>query len=106
MYEKFTKDDEMWESAKRRSFALNLEISHKMEFYEKGFKIGLVEAGCAKGDLDRLIFCCDKAINKLFHVNCLTWLETLNKQQLEQVYDLVFEVNDFNLIKEKINIIK
>lgn len=97
MYEKFKKDDEMWELGRLRESALNLEESHKMEYRDIGHAEGMKE-GLLKG----LINSCNLIIKNLYQVESISWLETLSKNQLEHIQILAFKIKDFNQLKKEI----
>ena len=97
MYDRFKRNEEMWELGKQRELALIRERSFKHEYHDLGFKQGL-----AKGILKEKRAKCNKIIEKVYHEEALSWIEGLNANQLDKLFELAFETDDFMMLKKKV----
>ena len=58
-----------------------------------------VEQGIEKG----IEQTCIKMIKKQYHQDCQEWIESLTGKQLEEIIELIFEEDDFEVFKQIID---
>ena len=68
---------------------------------EEGIKQG-IEQGVEIGKKETLRQTCIKMIKKQYHQDCQEWIESLTGKQLEVIIELIFEEDDFEVFKQRI----
>ena len=68
---------------------------------EQGIEIGR-EEGVEIGKKETLRQTCIKMIKKQYHQDCQEWIESLTGKQLEEIIELIFEEDDFEVFKQRI----
>ena len=108
MYDKFRSNEPIWSLAnqlalaKLRTESLEMEREEKTaKRIEEGIKQG-IEQGVEIGKKETLRQTCIKMIKKQYHQDCQEWIESLTGKQLEEIIELIFEEDDFEVFKQKI----
>ena len=109
MYDKFRSNEPIWSLAnqlalaKLRTESLEMEREEKTaKRIEEGIKQG-IEQGVEIGKKETLRQTCIKMIKKQYHQDCQEWIESLTGKQLEKIIELIFEEDDFEVFKQKID---
>ena len=112
MYDKFRSNEPIWSLAnqlalaKLRTESLEMEREEKTaKRIEEGIKQG-IEQGVEIGKKETLRQTCIKMIKKQYHQDCQEWIESLTGKQLEKIIELIFEEDDFEVFKQKIEAVK
>ena len=61
-----------------------------------------ITKGIKKGIGLGIIQTCIKMIKKQYHQDCQEWIESLTGKQLEEIIELIFEEDDFEVFKQRI----
>lgn len=108
MYDKFRSNEPIWSLAnqlalaKLRTESLEMEREEKTaKRIEEGIKQG-IEQGVEIGKKETLRQTCIKMIKKQYHQDCQEWIESLTGKQLEEIIELIFEEDDFEVFKQRI----
>ena len=108
MYDKFRSNEPIWSLAnqlalaKLRTESLEMEREEKTaKRIEEGIKQG-IEQGVEIGKKETLRQTCIKMIKKQYHQDCQEWIESLTGKQLEKIIELIFEEDDFEVFKQRI----
>ena len=108
MYDKFRSNEPIWSLAnqlalaKLRTESLEMEREEKTaKRIEEGIKQG-IEQGVEIGKKETLRQTCIKMIKKQYHQDCQEWIESLTGKQLEVIIELIFEEDDFEVFKQRI----
>lgn len=108
MYDKFRSNEPIWSLAnqlalaKLRTESLEMEREEKTaKRIEEGIKQG-IEQGVEIGKKETLRQTCIKMIKKQYHQDCQEWVEGLSEKQLELIYEYIFEEDDFEVFKQRI----
>ncbi|MEI3326777.1 MAG: PD-(D/E)XK nuclease family transposase [Thomasclavelia sp.] len=128
MYDKFRSNEPIWSLAnqlalaKLRTESLEMEREEKTakrieegikkgieqgieigreEGVEQGIEIGR-EKGVEIGKKEALKQTCIKMIKKQYHQDCHKWVESLSEKQIELIYEYIFEEDDFEVFKQRI----
>ena len=110
MYDKFRSNEPIWSLAKLRTESLEMEREEKTaKRIEEGIKKGIEqgveigrEEGVEIGKKETLRQTCIKMIKKQYHQDCQEWIESLTGKQLEEIIELIFEEDDFEVFKQRI----
>ncbi len=128
MYDKFRSNEPIWSLAnqlalaKLRTESLEMEREEKTakrieegikQGIEQGIKIGREEGveqgieigrekGVEIGKKEALKQTCIKMIKKQYHQDCQEWVESLSEKQIEEIIELIFEEDDFEVFKQRI----
>ena len=128
MYDKFRSNEPIWSLAnqlalaKLRTESLEMEREEKTakrieegikQGIEQGIKIGREEGveqgieigreeGVEIGKKETLKQTCIKLLEKQYHQDCQEWIESLTGKQLEEIIELIFEEDDFEVFKQRI----
>ena len=116
MYDKFRSNEPIWSLAnqlalaKLRTESLEMEREEKTakrieEGIKKGIEQGIEigrEEGVEIGKKETLRQTCIKMIKKQYHQDCQEWVEGLSEKQLEKIIELIFEEDDFEVFKQRI----
>ena len=105
MYDKFRSNEPIWSLAnqlalaKLRTESLEMEREEKTaKRIEEGIKQG-IEQGVEIGKKETLRQTCIKMIKKQYHQDCQEWIESLTGKQLEEIIELIFEEDNFEIFK-------
>ena len=108
MYDKFRSNEPIWSLAnqlalaKLRTESLEMEREEKTaKRIEEGIKQG-IEQGVEIGKKETLRQTCIKMIKKQYHQDCQEWIESLTGKQLEKIIELIFEEDNFEIFKQRI----
>ena len=108
MYDKFRSNEPIWSLAnqlalaKLRTESLEMEREEKTaKRIEEGIKQG-IEQGVEIGKKETLRQTCIKMIKKQYHQDCQEWVEGLSEKQIELIYKYIFEEEDFEVFKQRI----
>ena len=96
MYDKFRSNEPIWSLANQLALAKLRTESLEMEREEKTAK--RIEEGIKQG----IEQTCIKMIKKQYHQDCQEWIESLTGKQLEEIIELIFEEDDFEVFKQRI----
>ena len=116
MYDKFRSNEPIWSLAnqlalaKLRTESLEMEREEKTaKRIEEGIKKGIEqgveigrEEGVEIGKKETLRQTCIKMIKKQYHQDCQEWIESLTGKQLEEIIELIFEEDNFEIFKQRI----
>ena len=116
MYDKFRSNEPIWSLAnqlalaKLRTESLEMEREEKTaKRIEEGIKKGIEqgveigrEEGVEIGKKETLRQTCIKMIKKQYHQDCHKWVESLSEKQIEEIIELIFEEDDFEVFKQRI----
>lgn len=129
IYNEFKKDKKLWDLGNERELALIREESLKMEYEDrvaKGIKEGIaqgieerIQQGIKQGMkqgleqgieigkneiLEKNKEICAKVLKKRYQIDCAQWIAGLNEKQLELIFEYIYDENDFEHLKHRIEI--
>lgn len=102
MYDKFRNNEPMWSLANQLALARIRTESFKDEYHSKGLEEG-IEKGIEIGKKDAFKQTCIKMIKKQYHQDCSKWVEGLSEKQIELIYEYIFEEDEFEVFKQRID---
>lgn len=94
MYDKFRNNEPMWSLANQLALARIRTESFKDEYHNKG-----LEEGIEIGKKEMII----ELIKGRYHQDCREWIKELNEKQLELIYEYIFEEDEFETFKQRID---
>ncbi|MEI3327567.1 MAG: PD-(D/E)XK nuclease family transposase [Thomasclavelia sp.] len=104
MYDKFRSNEPIWSLAnqlalaKLRTESLEMEREEKTaKRIEEGIKKG-IEQGIEREKRNR----CIKMLEKRYQKDYSKWIEGLSEKQIELIYEYIFEEDDFEVFKQRI----
>ena len=114
MYDKFRNNEPMWSIANQLALAKIRTESFKDEYHSKGLEEGIeigikqgekqgIEKGIAIGKKEMLIEMIKEQIEGRYHQECSEWVEGLSEKQLKLISKYIFEEDEFEALKERID---
>ncbi len=105
MYDKFRNNEPMWSIANQLALARIRTESFKDEYHSKGLEEGIeigIKQGIEKGK--KVIFEMTKElIEGRYHQECSEWVEGLSEKQLKLINKYIFEEDEFEVFKQRID---
>ena len=114
MYDKFRNNEPMWSIANQLALARIRTESFKDEYHSKGLEEGIeigikqgekqgIEKGIAIGKKEMLIEMIKEQIEGRYHQECSGWIEGLSEKQLKLISKYIFEEDEFEVFKQRID---
>ena len=100
MYDKFRNNEPMWSLANQLA-GIRTE-SFKDKYHSKGSEEG-IKKGIEIGEKDAFKQTCIKMIKKQYHQDCSKWVEGLSEKQIGLIYEYIFEEDEFEVFKQRID---
>ena len=94
MYDKFRNNEPMWSIANQLALARIRTESFKDEYHNKG-----LEEGIEIGKKEMFI----EMIKERYHQECNRWIEGLSEKQLKLINKYIFEEDEFEVFKKRID---
>ncbi len=94
MYDKFRNNEPMWSIANQLALARIRTESFKDEYHNKG-----LEEGIEIGKKEMFI----EMIKERYHQECSEWIKGLSEKQLKLINKYIFEEDEFEVFKERID---
>ncbi|NDO41437.1 hypothetical protein FMM66_03035 [[Clostridium] cocleatum] len=105
MYNKFRNNEPMWSMANQLALARIRTESFKDEYHSKGLEEGIeigIKQGLEKGK--KVMFEMTKElIEGRYHQECREWIEGLSEKQLRLINKYIFEEDEFEAFKQRID---
>ncbi len=102
MYDKFRNNEPMWSIANQLALARIRTESFKDEYHSKGLEEGIeigIKQGIEKEKRDIYI----EMIKGRYHQECSEWIEGLSEKQLKLINKYIFEEDEFEVFKQRID---
>ena len=122
MYDKFRNNEPMWSIANQLALARIRTESFKDEYHSKGLEEGIeigikqglekgieqgekqgIEKGIEIGKKEMFIEMIKEQIEGRYHQECSEWVEGLSEKQLKLISKYIFEEDEFEALKERID---
>ena len=106
MYDKFRNNEPMWSIANQLALARIRTESFKDEYHNKGLEEG-IEIGIKQGEKQGIeigkkeVFI--EIVERRYHQECREWVEGLSEKQLKLINKYIFEEDEFEALKERID---
>ncbi|WP_279166863.1 hypothetical protein [Thomasclavelia cocleata] len=106
MYDKFRNNEPMWSIANQLALARIRTESFKDEYHNKGLEEG-IEIGIKQGEKQGIeigkkeVFI--EIVERRYHQECREWIEGLSEKQLKLINKYIFEEDEFEALKERID---
>lgn len=94
MYDKFRNNEPMWSLANQLALARIRTESFKDEYHSKG-----LEEGIEMGKKEMFI----ELVEGRYHQDCSKWIEGLSEKQLKLINKYIFEEDEFEVFKQRID---
>lgn len=102
MYDKFRNNEPMWSLANQLALARIRTESFKDEYHSKGLEEG-IEKGIEIGRKEMLIEMIKEQVEGRYHQDCSKWIEGLSEKQLKLINKYIFEEDEFEVFKQRID---
>ena len=118
MYDKFRNNEPMWSIANQLALARIRTESFKDEYHSKGLEEGIeigikqglekgmkegLEQGIKEGEKQGMKKEKVEMIKGRYHQECREWIEGLSEKQLKLINKYIFEEDEFEAFKERID---
>ncbi|WP_432766926.1 hypothetical protein, partial [Thomasclavelia cocleata] len=98
MYDKFRNNEPMWSIANQLALARIRTESFKDEYHSKG-----LEEGIEIGKKEMFIEMINELVKERYHQECREWVEGLSEKQLKLISKYIFEEDEFEAFKKRID---
>ena len=102
MYDKFRNNEPMWSIANQLALAKIRTESFKDEYRSKGLEEG-IKIGIKQGEKQGMKKEKVEMIKERYHQECSEWIEGLSEKQLKLINKYIFEEDEFEAFKERID---
>ncbi|WP_285947548.1 hypothetical protein, partial [Thomasclavelia cocleata] len=106
MYDKFRNNEPMWSIANQLALARIRTESFKDEYHSKGLEEGIeigIKQGIEQGEKQGMKKEKVEMIKGRYHQECREWIEGLSEKQLKLINKYIFEEDEFEAFKERID---
>ena len=106
MYDKFRNNEPMWSIANQLALARIRTESFKDEYHSKGLEEGIeigIKEGIEIGKKEMFIEMIKEQIEGRYHQECSEWIEGLSEKQLKLINKYIFEEDEFEAFKKRID---
>ncbi|WP_289422417.1 hypothetical protein, partial [Thomasclavelia cocleata] len=106
MYDKFRNNEPMWSIANQLALARIRTESFKDEYHSKGLEEGIeigIKQGIEQGEKQGMKKEKVEMIKGRYHQECREWIEGLSEKQLKLINKYIFEEDEFEAFKQRID---
>ena len=105
MYDKFRNNEPMWSIANQLALARIRTESFNDEYHNKGLEEGIeigIKQGIEKGKKG-MFEMINELVRERYHQECSEWIKGLSEKQLKLINKYIFEEDEFEVFKKRID---